>query len=114
MAKGNQGSLADIRIEDTELEADLEILADYDPEPAKLAREAAKRVKEIMSKRHPDAVNKDEDGEHTGYVICGQYRFAAMAADRPEKTVQIKQSAKSLGEWEPLEVQRLDLASAGK
>ena len=103
--KGVQSSLQDVRIEDPELEVQLEAIANTRVQ-AQTFREASKKAKARMKEEHADAINADRDGMHSGWVICGAFRFKARTAYREAKEVKIKQSEGVT--WDDFEVERLE------
>jgi len=123
-----QASLADIRITTNEKLARACRAYDAFAEAAAAYRQAAKEIKAIIGTSYPEAVNSDDDGEHSGYVVvqfpesepdpendpdedaeelgrAGAWRFRPRNRYVPEETVEFKRNAGT--SWRPLDVEKV-------
>lgn len=100
-----QSSLADIRIEDPELEDALQRSFD-NAEAAADFRGANKLIKEMLKNKHKNVVNTDDDGEHSGWVVCGGFRFKPRNKYRSAEKVEFDRAEGF--DWSPLEIERLE------
>lgn len=110
MAKDKrQGMINDIRLEDPEL---VELLAERPElvEAATRLRQVNADIKKLLVERHERAINSDRDGEHSGYVTCGPYRWqprrTKVDATTKQKTVVTNEGFK----WAALEIFEMDLS----
>lgn len=82
-----QASMNDIVIEDGDLEDALARIFENEP-TAKAAgsevRAGKKVLKDLLRSKYQYTVNSDMDNEHTGWVICGRYRFRPQATEHEE------------------------------
>lgn len=106
-----QATIHDLRIEDPELEEALQTRLDLD-QMVKEWRQAGADIKKALVERHEAAINSDRDGVHSGFVICGNFRFkprrTKVEASIVQKTVNTKEGSK----WDPLEVFTLSDSAA--
>lgn len=106
MAQTEQGDLiSDQVIEDLEL---AEFLAQVhtNEEAAAAYRAAKKGLKDLMSAKYPEYINSDDDGTHTGFVRCGQYRFRPRASVREAGERPASQITEGLN-WADLKIEQV-------
>jgi len=104
VSQPQQADMADIVLEDAQLEVWLEELLD-NAEAAQKYREAGKGVKTRMLEDHHEACNSDDDGVHSGYVRVGRFRFRPRYGTREAVTREVTYGAGK--DWEPLEIERI-------
>lgn len=99
-----QADMADIVIEDPQLEEYLRDVYDNAEAHAKYTA-GAKGIKTRMLEEHGNAVNSDDDGVHTGYVRCGEFRFMPRYSSREAVTREVTYGAGK--DWQPLEISKI-------
>lgn len=107
-----QGMINDIRLEDPALEALLARRAELEPLAAEIRQNAAD-IKTAMIERHERAINSDRDGQHSGYAVCGPYRWRPRRTHVEAQTVTKAVVTKEGYKWEKLEVFEMALNSGG-
>ncbi len=77
------------------------------PEPFRRAfvAESQADMADIVLEDHPQAVNSDDDGVHSGWVRCGAYRFKAAYGEHEATKVEFTRGAGK--DWQPLEITKL-------
>lgn len=100
-----QSTLRDIVVENSALETLLDS-AFKTEEAATTNRQSKKGVKKMMeSEELRQYLNSDMDGTHSGFVICGDYRFRPRSSHRTAGKVEINVSE---GEnWENLAIEKI-------
>lgn len=93
----NQGTFADVVIEDPELEEELATILDT-ADAATDHRKSGAQVRKLMLERHKDKINSD------GGVIVGPFRFKPRASSVDARTSTVKRKAGVA--WSALEVSR--------
>lgn len=102
--KAAQADMADIVLEDPQLEEWLKDVFENEEAAAKY-RAGSKNAKTRMVEEHGSAVNSDDDGVHSGYVRVGAFRFKPRYGMREAVTREVTYGAGK--DWEPLEIERL-------
>lgn len=102
--KAAQADMADIVLEDPQLEKYLRDVFEHEEAAAKY-RVANKGIKTRMLEDHGSAINSDDDGTHSGYVRVGGFRFKPRYGTREAVTREVTYGAGK--DWEPLEISRL-------
>lgn len=105
-----QSSFADMFLEDPEL-ADLIDEVINGAEVAKRVRQANREIKLRLLEEHPEVINADADGMHSGWVNVLGRRIFTGVIDQPEKTIPAKVQSSSR-KWVGLDPYRVDLFSA--
>lgn len=103
-----QSSLLDIVVEDPELEDKLETIFEKEAKAKALTGEvkvARTESREIIKGRYKYAINSDDDGEHSGYMIVGRFRIRPRTGVKEELTKEITQHAGVT--WEDFEIEQV-------
>lgn len=82
-----QASMNDIVIEDGDMEDALALIFENQAEAKRLGglvRGGKKTLKDLLRSKYQHTVNSDMDNEHTGWVICGRFRFRPQATEHDE------------------------------
>lgn len=107
-----QSSFDDAVIEDLDIEDLLEDIEKGEVVAIRV-RQAKRELKKLVEAGYADVINAADDGEHSGYVRCGRYRFWAGKTTTPERDQKAKKIP-SRESWQPLDVHRLDLFTAAQ
>lgn len=106
MAQTEQGDMiSDQVIEDLELAEYLETVFNNE-EAAARYRAGKKALKELMGAKYSQYINGDDDGVHTGFVRCGNYRFRPRASVREAGERPPSQITEGLN-WADLKVEQV-------
>lgn len=82
-----QASMQDIVIEDGDMEDALAAIFENQAEAKRLSslvRGGKKSLKALLTSKYKNTVNSDMDNEHSGWVICGRFRFRPQATEHDE------------------------------
>lgn len=107
-----QSSFNDEVIEDIDVEDLLEEIERGEAVAVRV-RQAKRELKKQLAERYVTVINAADDGERSGYVRCGHYRFWAGKTTTPERDQKAKKIP-SRESWQPLDVHRLDLFTASQ
>lgn len=106
-----QVSALDIVIEDSDLEEFLETVYTLDTAEARMRRQrvgaAKKGIKELVKGKYRHTLNSAQDGEHSGFVVCGHYRFKPEALEHGEE--EVTTTRRPGMDWEDLDIREVGL-----
>lgn len=105
-----QSAFDDILIEDLELAKLIDEVIDG-AAIAKRVRQANREIKLRLQEEHPDVINADADGMHSGWVNVLGRRIFTGVIEVPEKTIASKVQSSSR-KWVGLDPYKVDLFSA--
>lgn len=110
MTNPEQGAFDDVVIEDSELAEYLGMIAD-NADAYAAYRDGIAKARALMEGKYKHLINIDDDGETSGFLRCGIYRFVAKTNHRDAETRTPTINVKEGETWLPFDVKKVDLFS---
>lgn len=111
MSNEEQGAFDDVVIEDTELAEYLGLIADNE-EAYNAYRDGIRKARALLESKYSDKINIEDDGDNSGFLRCGVYRFIAKTNHREAEVRTPTINVKEGWTWLPFDVKKVDLFSS--